>query len=113
MKRDAGACVEEMLDSISKIQSYTKGMDAKGFESDFRAQDAVMRRLEIIGEASKGLLPETKAKYPQIQWKEIVGMRDVLTHAYFGISMGRVWKVVEEDVPKLKAVLAEISKNQK
>ena len=110
MKRGMSVYVRDMLDSIGQIEEYTKGMDRNGFEASLQVQDAVARRLEIIGEASKNLPKTATAKYPQIPWKEIAGMRDVLIHGYFGINAERVWKTVGADLPELKKALQEIEK---
>jgi len=102
MKREMSVYVQDMLDSIKQVEQYTKDMKRSGFEASLQAQDAVIRRLEIIGEASKNLPKEITSKYPKIPWKEIAGMRDVLIHSYFGVNIERVWKVVEEDLPEVK-----------
>ncbi|MFH1094612.1 MAG: DUF86 domain-containing protein [Candidatus Micrarchaeota archaeon] len=106
MSRDVSALLVDMLESIHKIETYAAGLDEKSFGSDSRAQDAVIRRLEIIGEASKGLPERIKTGYPHVPWKEIAGMRDVLIHSYFGVNATRVWNVVQTDLPPLKDALA-------
>lgn len=69
-------------------------------------QDAIIRKLEIIGEAVKQLSAETRARRPKIPWKQIAGMRDRLTHAYFGVDLGLVWRVIERDLPELETAVA-------
>ncbi len=76
-----------------------------GFASNDAMQDAVMRRLEIIGEAVKHLPDEMKDKYPNIPWKNIAGMRDVLIHEYAGVQIERVWRTAKDDLPPLKQVI--------
>lgn len=110
MNRDAAVYVKDMLECIAKIEAYTKNADEAAFKKDSRMQDSVMRRLEVIGEAAKHLPPEWTSKYPDIPWRDISGMRDVLIHSYFGITLERVWKVVESDLPPLKATLLKIKK---
>jgi len=67
-----------------------------------------LRRLEIIGEAVKNIPDDFRAKYPDIPWRQIAGMRDILIHAYFGVELRRVWKVVKEDLPELKLKILKI-----
>ncbi len=78
------------------------------FYEDSIVQDAVLRRLEIIGEAVKNVPDDFRAKYPDVPWRQIAGMRDVLIHAYFGVNLRRVWKVVKEDLPGLKLKILKI-----
>lgn len=104
MKRDTKLYLQDILECIELIGKYTNGMSKDDFGSDVTIQDAVMRRLEIIGEATKNLPNELKQKYPDIPWKDITGMRDVLTHDYFGIDLERVWGTITRRLPGLKAV---------
>lgn len=71
-------------------------------------QDAIIRRIEIIGEAVKQLPPTFKKQYPEIAWKEIAGMRDILIHEYFGVNINVVWKTIQKDIPKLKEQIEEL-----
>ena len=90
-----------MRDAIERIESYTKdGRDA--FMSEPMIQDAVMRNLEIIGEAVKKLSTEFRLERPQVPWSRIAGMRDVLIHEYFGVRLGTVWEVIGKRIPELK-----------
>ena len=105
--------LDDILDSIEKIEEYTRGVNFKKFDSNTELQDAVVRRLEIIGEAVKNLPAETKSKHPEIPWKQISGMRDVLIHEYAGVSLKRVWKVITDDLSPLKETALKILKNLK
>jgi uncharacterized protein with HEPN domain len=88
-------------DAIERIESYTKdGRDA--FMSEPMIQDAVIRNLEIIGEAVKSLSAEFRLEHPQLPWSKIAGLRDVLIHEYFGIHLETVWEVVGKRIPELK-----------
>ena len=86
-KRDVRLFLYDILEAISKIENYTKGMSYDEFIHDEKTIDAVIRNLEIIGEAAKNIPEDAKNKYPEIPWKEIAGMRDKLIHAYFGVKL--------------------------
>ena len=107
MKNDS-VFLQHILDSISKIEKYTLSMDFEKFSSNSMAQDAVVRQIEIIGEAAKNLSDKIKSKEDDIPWRDIVGMRDKLIHHYFGTDSNSVWKTVEEDIPKLKESVNKI-----
>jgi uncharacterized protein with HEPN domain len=110
MKRDVKIYLNDILGSIEKIEKYMKDVTREEFFKDTKLQDAVMRRLEIIGEATKNIPEYFRKKYPNIPWKKIAGMRDVLIHVYFGVNVERVWVVIKKDLPDLKEKLKEILK---
>ncbi|MDD4909903.1 MAG: DUF86 domain-containing protein [Candidatus Omnitrophica bacterium] len=111
MKRDARVYIEDIIESITKIEEYTKDLKSEDdFYKDTQIQDAVLRRLEIIGEAVKNIPEEIKRKYPQIPWKKIAGMRDILTHQYFVVNLKQTFKAVKEDILDLKKNIAQINK---
>lgn len=85
-------------------------MSREDFLKSVNIQDAVIRRLEIIGEAVKNIPPEFRDEYPDIQWRQIAGMRDVLIHGYFGVDLDLTWKVVKSDLPELERKVAGILK---
>jgi uncharacterized protein with HEPN domain len=89
---------------------YIKGLSKYTFTSDTKTTDAVVRNIEIIGEAVKNLPDSLKKKYPNIDWKEIAGMRDVVAHEYFGIDTELVWKTAISDIPKLNRDITAILK---
>ena len=107
MKRDIKLFIEDILDSINNIEEFSKNLNKEKFSKDKLRQSAIIRQLEIIGEAVKNIPNSFREKHPNIVWKDIAGFRDVLSHAYFGVSMERVWNIIEIDLPKLKE---EISK---
>lgn len=100
-----------MLDSINLIEKYLKGKNKEAFLSSEQLQDAVIRRLEIIGEAVKNLPEEIIKKYPDLPWKEIAGMRDILIHQYFGVDLELTWEVIKVEVPILKSKLVTLLKS--
>jgi len=101
-KKNPKIFLEDILDSIEKIEDYAKNTTEKRFLDNCEKQDAIMKRLEVIGEAVKNVPKKIKTDNPEIPWKQISGMRDVLIHEYFGVIMERVWDTVRDDIPKLK-----------
>ena len=93
-----------MLDAIARIESYVGRMKERGFAKDQKTQDAVIRQLEIIGEAASHIATASVKGCP-IPWKAIVGMRNRLIHDYLGVDIGLVWKTVEDELPRLKEYL--------
>ena len=114
MKDDRVYCLH-IRDAIQRVFAYTtEGKDA--FLGDPKTQDAVVRNLEVIGEAAKNVSESLKATHPDISWKRIAGMRDKMIHAYFGVDLRLVWEVVERDLPalerRLEAVLRELGESR-
>lgn len=98
MKRDVGVYLEDIAESIRYIEEYTKGIKEAEFYHDTKLQDAILRRLEIIGEAVKKIPQEMKDKYPGVPWREITGTRDILSHEYFRVNLERIWRTIQEDL---------------
>lgn len=103
--------LEDILESIGRIEQYAKGKTKDEFLDDYEKQDAIMKRLEVIGEAVKNIPTGVKKKYPGIPWRDMAGMRDILIHEYFGVLMERVWDTAKNDIPKLKKQISELLKN--
>jgi uncharacterized protein with HEPN domain len=107
MRKDK-AYLQDILDAISDIEQFIGGMAEEEFYRNKEKQYAVLRALEIIGEATKHLSKELKSKYRTIPWKDIAGMRDKVIHFYFGIKLELVWQTVRDKLPELKAQIHEI-----
>lgn len=110
MEKSPVIYLRHIQDCIGKIQEYTKDLDEDGFLKNTMIQDAVIRNFEIIGEATKQLNSDFRAKYPTIEWKKIAGMRDKLIHDYIGVDLWAVWGVVESIIPNLAQQIDEIVK---
>jgi len=93
--------VEDILASIEKIKEYTQGMNYEQFQADAKTVDAVIRNMEIIGEAAGYIPLEIQEKYPELAWLEMRGMRNIMAHEYFGISLPIIWRAIEKDLTPL------------
>lgn len=102
MSREPELYLEDILESIGRIESYTEDMTRDEFEDAPAIQDAVLRRFEVIGEAVKNLPEDLRDEHDQVRWGDIAGLRDVLIHAYFRVNVERVWKAIQDDLPELK-----------
>ena len=108
MRRDPRLYIDDILDAISNIREYTTGQNYEIFQQDRKTQDAVVRNLEIIGEAA-GRLPDfLLAAAPKIEWRKIVGLRNILAHAYFSVSIPVVWDVVQNKLGQLENACREL-----
>jgi uncharacterized protein with HEPN domain len=96
------------LEAIDAVLSYTED-GREGFFADRKTQDAVIRNIEIVGQAVKGISDETRALEPAVPWRQIAGMRDKLIHEYFGVDLNLVWDVVERDLPSVRPQLAALN----
>ena len=108
MKRDSRLYLDDIFDAIEKIENYVEGLSFEEFSADSKTIDAIVRNLEIIGEATKRVSEETKAKYSEIPWKLMAGTRDKLIHEYFGVNLQTLWKSVREDLPPVKQAIKSL-----
>lgn len=103
-ENDSG-CLWDILNAANLIRQFLAGMDINAFKQDIKTQSAVIRQQEIIGEATKQLSHDFRSAHPNIPWREIAGMRDILIHAYKKVKLDRVWYTATEDIPKLAAYI--------
>jgi uncharacterized protein with HEPN domain len=106
--RDPGLYVDDMLEAIRRIASYTDGIDRPSFAQDPKTVDAVVRNLEILGEAAKCVPEELRRKAAEIDWRKVTGMRDVLAHAYFRIDLDILWDAATVKAPALMEPLRRL-----
>ncbi len=107
-KKDDKVYLYHILESIEWIERYLESRTFEEFQKDKMLQDAVIRELEVIGEAAKNISEELKNKSPNIPWKAISGMRDKLMHHYFGVDLFAVWETATKDIKKLKKYIMKL-----
>lgn len=110
-KKDYKLFVEDILMAMNKIERYIKGLTYETFVENDMAIDAVIRNLEIIGEASKNLPEEVKVKYPDIPWKRMVGLRNIAIHEYFGVDLEIIWEIITRNLPETKPKIEAMLKS--
>ena len=107
-KRDVGVYLEDILESIERIEKTTEKLSREDFNRNIDKQDAVVHRLEIIGEAAKNVPIEFRYKYPKIPWREIARTRDKITHHYFEIDIEQIWNIIQNDLQPLKEQIKKL-----
>lgn len=108
MKRDYKLFLNDIKESISAIEEYTKGISEDDFLKNRQVQDAVIRRLEMIGEASKNIPKSLKEKNKQIPWLKISEFRNLIVHSYYEMSLKRIWMSIKERIPEIKEGMRKI-----
>lgn len=106
--RDWQLRIVDMEEAAQRILTYAKGMTAKAFVADGKTMDAVIRNVEIVGEAAARIPASVQKRHPDIRWKDIRGMRNILVHAYFRVDAKILWQVTQKDVPELAVQLASL-----
>ena len=101
----------DIEEAIRRILEYTAGMNWDEYLRDYKTQDAVVRNLEVIGEATKNLSDEFLIQHPGIPWRDMAGTRDRLAHHYFGINQEIVWQIVEHDLPELIGQIEQVTRD--
>lgn len=104
--------IDDILEAIKRIEKYTKGLSLQGLKKKDLVVDGVARNLEIIGEAAKNIPHLVKEKYPDIEWKKIAGLRDILAHEYFGVDLEVLWDIIKKKLPDLKKKVSLIAKRR-
>ncbi len=110
--RDYLLFLEDILDSIDKIEAYTQDLSFEEFRENEMAIDAVIRNFEIIGEAISNIPEELKEDYPEVEWKEATGFRNVMIHDYFGVDSETVWETVQNNLPSLKRKIYRVKRSE-
>ncbi|NLJ61178.1 MAG: DUF86 domain-containing protein [Firmicutes bacterium] len=111
-KRTDEESLNDIREAIQRIVSYVRGMTYETFIADTRTQDAVIRNIEIMGEAAKNLSAQTRARYARIPWRQMAGTRDRLIHNYFGVNIDIVWQIADAELPRILSVLNKIKQER-
>jgi len=108
MKKDPLVFVEHILQQINDVKEFAKGLSRENLEKDIKTQKAIVRSIEIMGEAVRNLSKKFREEHPEVEWKKMVGMRDMIVHEYFELNLGYVWDVIRKDLPVLKKQVEKI-----
>jgi len=108
MKRDYRLFIKDIIAAMESIEGFVEGMSFEELMQDDKTASAVIRKFEIVGDATKRLPDELKENHPEIQWKRMAGMRDRLIHAYFGVDYKLVWEAIKAEIPGMKLKLQEV-----
>ena len=113
INRDYYFYLEDMLTSMLRIEEYLGDMEFRKFKMNYMIVDAIIRNFEIIGEASKNVPAEIKAKYPEIPWRKMYGLRNLIAHKYFGIDYEMIWEISKNNLPQNSIDLRKIIEKEK
>lgn len=113
MEKDDLIYIEHILDSINAIEDFSKALSKEELISNRLKQSAIVREIEIIGEAVRNISEKLKNKHKEIEWKNIVGTRDKMIHHYFGVDLNIVWEIIKTNLPDLKSKISKIKKELK
>jgi uncharacterized protein with HEPN domain len=106
MPRDSEVYLEDIREAIVKVRTYTAGLTRESFAQDDMRIDAVIRNLEIIGEAAKMVPESIRTRFPLVEWKKIAGLRDILAHHYFDVDLDIIWDILQNKLPELERELS-------
>jgi len=110
-KREYRDYLHDILDAVNDIEDFVEGVSFEQFEKDRKTLNAVVRSIEIIGEAAKNIPVDLREKYGKLPWKKMTGMRDKVIHAYFGVNTKTLWNTVKNDLPPLKQLVQKMLKD--
>lgn len=107
-KRSYNLYISDIINAITKIERYIENLDFDTFTQKDMVIDAVVRNLEIIGEAAKNIPENVKEIYPNVPWKRMIGLRNIVIHGYFGVDLDNIWKIINENIPEVKPTIMKI-----
>jgi uncharacterized protein with HEPN domain len=111
MSRDVRLYLDDILACCGKIMRYTQDLTFEGFQKDDRTYDAVIRNLEIIGEAAKNIPLEIQQRYSFVEWRAIASLRNIVAHEYFGVKDDIIWDIIQQKIPALQEQIKDILDN--
>ena len=111
MKRSLILFLSDILENINYVEQFSKGLTKSGLEKNKLKEKALVRCLEVIGEATKNSPDSFREKHPEVEWKKVAGFRDILIHAYFQVDLDITWEVIKNDLPVLKKQILKIKKD--
>jgi len=110
VKRNIRLYITDILEYMTRAEEHVSGLNFERFLKDNKTCDAVIRCIEVIGEATKNIPDEVRKRYASIPWRDMAGMRDKIIHSYFMVDFEEVWLVVNEEIPKLRPMIENVSK---
>ena len=108
MTREYSDFINDIVDSVHAIEEFVRGMTFEDFASDRKTIYAVIRGIEVMGEAAKKIPEAVRSEHPAVPWKQMAGIRDKLIHEYFGVELEVLWKTIQEDLPSLKTAIEDL-----